>query len=331
MWAYIVRRVLYYIPLYLCILLVVMLLLRINQGEAVASQLGKNPTPEQIELKKSDMGLNDPLPVQYWNYVKDVITLGFEERSWDEKRRVGDMIRAAIPPTLMITVPSLVTTACISIVIGLICSFKRGRITDKGLMFAAVLGMSVSYLVYIIIGQYFGAFLLGERMGITPFAVEGYEPIFGALEAGDSAFFAPGNWVKYCMLPVLIGVIVSMGYDTRFYRAVMVEESTKDHIVTARAKGAPDWKIMSVHMLKNAMIPIITRVTITLPFLITGSILVEQYFNIPGMGRMLINGIVARDFPVVQATVAILAAAVIVTVILTDVLYALVDPRVRLS
>ncbi|MEM7755805.1 MAG: ABC transporter permease [Planctomycetota bacterium] len=331
MWAYIVRRVLYYIPLYLCILLVVMLLLRINQGEAVASQLGKNPTPEQIELIKADMGLDRPIYVQYWRYLTDVFTLEFDARSWDQSRPVGEMIRSSIPPTLMITVPSLVTTAIISIVIGLICSFKRGRVTDKSLMFAAVLGMSVSYLVYIIIGQYFGAFLLGERMGLTPFAVEGYEPVFGAIEAGDSAFFAPGNWVKYCMLPVLIGVIVSMGYDTRFYRAVMVEESTKDHIVTARAKGAPDWKIMSVHMLKNAMIPIITRVTITLPFLITGSILVEQYFNIPGMGRMLINGIVARDFPVVQATVAILAAAVIVTVIMTDVLYALVDPRVRLS
>jgi peptide/nickel transport system permease protein len=331
MWSYIIRRVLYYIPLYLAILMVVMLLLRINQGEAVANQLGKNPTAEQIELIRKDMGLDDPFPVQYLGFLRDVFTLEFDARSWDQNRPVGEMIRSSIPPTLMITIPSLVITATISIIIGLVCAFKRGRMTDRLLMFSAVLGMSVSYLVYIIVGQYFGAFVLGERMGIAPFAVEGYEPVFGALESGDSAFFSPGNWLKYCALPVLIGVIVSMGYDTRFYRAVMVEESTKDHIITARAKGAPDRVIMGVHMLKNAMIPIITRVTITLPFLITGSILVEQYFNIPGMGRMLINGIVARDFPVVQATVAILAAAVIVTVILTDVLYAVVDPRVRLS
>ncbi|MEL6328965.1 MAG: ABC transporter permease [Planctomycetota bacterium] len=329
MWAYVIRRVLYYIPLYLCILLAVMLLLRINQGEAIAQQLGKNPTPEQIRLVKESLQLDKPFLTQYGIFLQDVFTLDFAARSWDQSVPVGKMIRSAIPPTLMITIPSLVITATISIGIGLICAFNRGRWLDRGLMFSAVLGMSVSYLVYIIIGQYFGAYVLGQRLGVTPFEVEGYQPVIGVLE-GEGGI-SLWNWVKFCMLPVLIGVIVAMGYDTRFYRAVMVEEAGKDHIVTARAKGASDAKIMGVHMLKNALIPIITRITITLPFLITGSILVEQYFNIPGMGRMLINGIVARDFPVVQATVAILAAAVIFTVILTDVLYALVDPRVRLS
>ncbi|MEM9065675.1 MAG: ABC transporter permease [Planctomycetota bacterium] len=330
MWAYIVRRLLYYIPLYLCILAVVLLLLRINQNEAVAMQLGKQPSQEQIDLVTESLGLNKSKVEQYWDYITDVLTLEFSARSWDQQRPVGEMLRAAIVPTLMITVPSLLTTAVISIGIGLVCAFNRGRWLDRGLMFGAVLGMSVSYLVYIILGQYFGAYVLGDRMHITPFAIEGYESIFPRLEGGDGLFY-PMNWVRFAMLPVIIGVIVAMGYDTRFYRAVMVEESGRDHITTARAKGAGDARIMSVHMLKNAMIPIISRITITLPFLITGSILVEQYFNIPGMGRMLINGIVARDFPVVQATVAVLAAAVILTVILTDVAYALVDPRVRLK
>jgi len=330
MWAYIVRRLLYYIPLYLCILAVVMLLLRLNQGEAVAMQLGKQPSPEQVRLVTESLGLDKPVYEQYWDYLTDVVTLEFGARSWDQQRPVGEMLRSAIVPTLMITIPSLFFTAIISIAIGLVCAFNRGRWLDRGLMFAAVLGMSISYLVYIILGQYFGAYVLGNRMGLTPFAVEGYQPIFGFLEGADGGAFVPFNWVEFVMLPVLIGVIVAMGYDTRFYRAVMVEESGRDHIITARAKGAGDGRIMGIHMLKNAMIPIISRITITLPFLITGSILVEQYFNIPGMGRMLINGIVSRDFPVVQATVAVLAAAVILTVILTDVAYALVDPRVRL-
>ena len=133
------------------------------------------------------------------------------------------------------------------------------------------------------------------------------------------------------MLPVIIGVIVAMGYDTRFYRAVMVEECSRDYITTALAKGATSKKIMFVHMLKNALIPIITRVMISLPFLIAGSILVEYYFSIPGMGRTMIQAIKSQDFPVVQATVSVFAAFVIVSVILTDVLYAIVDPRVRLS
>ena len=332
MWAYLVRRVLYYIPLYLSILLAVMLLLRVNADSAVAARLGKNATPETIEGFRKDMGLDQPIYKQYMTFLGDVVTLRFEQRSWDQDLPVGEMVRRAIPPTLMITIPELTITAAISIAIGLVCSYNRGRWLDRGLMFIAVLGMSVSHLVFIILGQYLGAYVLGQRMGLTPFAVSGYEPVFGALEGRPEAgLFVPGNWVRFCALPVIIGVLVAVGYDTRFYRAVMVEEGTRDYITTAVAKGATARKIMFVHMLKNAMIPIITRVMISMPFLIAGSILVEFYFGIPGMGRTMIDAINAKDFPVVQATVAVFAAFVIITVILTDVLYALVDPRVRLS
>ena len=178
--------------------------------------------------------------------------------------------------------------------------------------------MSVSFLVYIILGQYFGAYLLNRWLGGELFAVDGYEP-------------GIRNWTHYCLLPVIISVIVGMGYDTRYYRAVMVEESQQDYITTALAKGATKRKIMFVHMLKNAMIPIVTRVAISLPFLIVGSILLEKFFGIPGMGRTLIGAVQANDFPVVQAFTAIFAAVYIATIILTDLLYAVFDPRVRLS
>jgi peptide/nickel transport system permease protein len=257
--------------------------------------------------------------------------LDFTERSWEQQRPVGEIISASLPPTLMITVPSLVLTAAISIIIGLICAFRRGRPVDRGLMVLAVLGMSISYLVYIIIGQYFGAFWLTQQTGRVIFKVDGYDQNLSSAQFWlMNPTVAAQSWITYCALPVMIGVIVAMGYDTRFYRAVMVEETTRDYITTARAKGAPDRKIMFVHMLKNAMIPIITRVMITLPFLIEGSILVEMYFGIPGMGRTLITAINAKDFPIVQSVTAVFAGVVIITVILTDVLYALVDPRVRL-
>ena len=122
-----------------------------------------------------------------------------------------------------------------------------------------------------------------------------------------------------------------MGYDTRYYRAVMVEESQRDYITTALAKGATKRKVMFAHMLKNAMIPIVTRIAISLPFLIVGSILLEKFFGIPGMGRTLITAVQANDFPVVQSFTAIFAAVYIATIILTDILYAAFDPRVRLS
>ena len=330
MWAYIVRRVLYNIPVYLGIILLVMAALRVN--DPVYAYLGKNASTEQIEMLEKNMGLDKPFPVQYGRFVLKLVTLDFSTRSWEQDLPVSKIVADAIPATTMITVPALFLTAAISITIGLICSFYRGQGVDKFLLILAVIGMSISFLVYIIMGQYVGGFLLGGESGPLPFEIEGYDTKLSTLSHWtQTPFSALDNWLKYCGLPVLISVIVSMGYDTRFYRAVMVEETGKDYITTARAKGATNRKIMFVHMLKNAMIPIITRIMISLPFLIVGSILTEYYFTIPGMGRTLITAINSKDFPVVEYMSALFAAVVIGTVILTDVLYAIVDPRVRLS
>lgn len=323
MWAYVLRKLLYNVPVYFGIILLVMLALRVN--DPVTAYLGKNPSVEQYNTIKKDMGLGDPFLVQYGRFVGRVLTLDFDERSWEQKRPVGDMLASSVIPSLAVTLPALVLTTLTAITIALVAAYYRGSVSDRVLMFAAVVGMSISLLVYVVLGQYFGAAWPRERLGIDWFAIEGYKPIVG--EGG----LEPGNWIHYCLLPVIITVVLTIGYDTRFYRAVMVEESSRDYIVTAMAKGAGKPKIMFVHMLKNAMIPIITHVMITLPFLITGSIVMETYFNIPGMGRTLITAIVSKDFPVIQAFTAVFAAIFILSNILTDVLYALVDPRVRLS
>jgi len=322
MYSYILRKLLYNIPVYLGIVLIVMGALRIN--DPVWAYLGKTKGKADAEHRHKamshEMGLDKPFVVQYGLFLKQVVTLDFGDTySWDRQtEKVGEMLGRAIIPTLAITIPELALTTIIAISIGLIASYFRGGYTDRTLMLLAVLGMSISYLVYVIIGQYFGAFLLNRYLGREFFAIQGYEP-------------GIANWPHYCLLPVLIGVVVAIGFDTRYYRAVMVEESTRDYISTAKAKGASKRKIMFVHMLKNAMIPIITRVMITLPFLVEGSIVLESYFNIPGMGKTMIEAIKHKDFPVIQTFTAIFAALFIVTNILTDVLYALVDPRVRLS
>ncbi len=325
MWTYIVRRTLYNIPVFLSIIFVVMLALRVN--DPVSAQLGKNATQEQIDLLTEEYGLDEPFVVQYGKFIGKLFTLKFDERSWDQGFPVGEMILNAIPPSMAVTIPTLTITATIAICVGLISAFFRGRAIDRSLMFIAVIGMSISVLVYIIIGQYWGAYLPSTKVDGWPFEIS------VDASAGSSAwfFFHPANWVSYCMLPVMINVTVALGYDTRFYRAVMVEESQRDYIRTARAKGASTRRVMFVHMLKNAMIPIITRIMISLPFVITGSILIEVYFGIPGMGRTLINAINAKDFPVIQTFTALFAALFIASNILTDVLYALADPRVRLS
>lgn len=317
MWAYILRKLLFNIPVYMGIIFLLMLALRVN--DPVWAYLGKNATIETYELKRQALGLDQHILVQYFKFMGDMLTLDFSVLSWaQEGQSVRELILVSILPSLSITVPALVFTSIISISIAIVSSYYRGRLPDRLMMFSAVVGMSISFLVYIIFGQYWGAYLLNEKLGSELFAIQGYES-------------GLPNWAHYCLLPVLISTIVSMGYDTRFYRAVMVEESNRDYITTARAKGASKRKIMFVHMLKNAMIPIITRIMITMPFLVMGSLLLEVYFNIPGIGRALITAINTNDFPVTQVLVALFAALFILSVILTDVLYALVDPRVRLK
>jgi peptide/nickel transport system permease protein len=291
---------------------------------------------------------------QYFAALKRILTLRFDQKSWSvESQGVGDIIASSVVPSLSVTLPVLILTTLISTSLGLLASFNRGKPLDRGVMFLAVLGMSISYLVYVIVGQYFGAQWPRLAFDLEIFSTFGYEPVLplwdrvqGSLQDNgvqDPGFFrtllawfaaVPASirhWPYYCLLPVIIGVIVAMGYDTRFYRAVMVEECNKDYIRTARAKGASNRRVMYRHMLRNALIPIITRVMISLPFIIMGSLLVEIYFGIPGMGQQLFNAITNKDFPVVEAITALLAAIFIITNILTDVLYAVVDPRVTLK
>ncbi len=313
MWSYVARKLLYNIPVYLGIVLLLMVALRVN--DPVSSMMGKNKSQEDMLAMKESLGLARPLLEQYF----DVLRFDLNVMSWkNQGLTVKQMFMDSIKPSLSITLPALTLTSIISISIALISAFFRGRRIDRILMVLAVIGMSVSFLVYIIFGQYYGAYLLTKETSWDLFAIGGYE---SGIE----------NWSYYCLLPVLISTLVAVGYDTRFYRAVMVEESGRDYIITAKAKGATKTKVMFVHMLKNAMIPIITRIMTTLPFLIMGSLLLEVYFNIPGMGRVLYKAIQEQDFPVVQSFVTIFAAIFILSNILTDVLYALVDPRVRLS
>lgn len=326
MWNYVVRRIAYNIPVFLAIILLVMLALRVN--DPVYAALSKNPSAEEIATKRADYGLDKPFVVQYFQFLWDLARFWqYDVRSFEQGRPVGIMILRAIPASVAVMAPTLFVTALISILVGLVSAFNRGRLLDRTLMFIAVIGMSISVLVYIIIGQYFGAYWPSTTMRDWPFRVS----VDASVGENPWFFFVPANWVAYCALPVLINATVALGYDTRFYRAVMVEETRKDYIRTARAKGCSTRRVMLVHMLKNAMIPIITRIMISLPFVVTGSILVEYYFNIPGMGRTLINAIRASDFPVIQTFTALFAALFIASNILTDVLYAVADPRVRLS
>lgn len=316
MWAYALRRALFCVPVYLGILLLVMVALRVD--DPVWGYLGKHASPEAYEVKRGAMGLDDPFAIQFARLVADVATLRFDGESWAQPGRTsGDIFAASLMPTLSITLPAFLLTSLLALAIALLSALYRGRVLDRALMLAAVVGMSVSGLAYVVLGQYWGAFRVNAALGREVFAVQGYEP-------------GLANWPRYCLLPVLISTAVAVGHDARFYRAALVEELGRPYVATALAKGASWGRVLGAHVLRNAMVAVVTRMLTTLPFLVTGTLLLEVCFNIPGLGRALYESALARDFPVIQGLVAATALPFVASILATDLLVAWLDPRVRL-
>ncbi len=315
MLTYVIRRALEGIPALVGVTLITFLLFRVFAGDPAETYLPKYATEAQIQSFRAEFGLDKPLVMQYVDYWKEIVTLDFG-RSFKTRREVSEVLGDKIIPSLALTIPALFLTTLISLIIGMVSAFVRGRWLDKTLVITSVLGMSISFLVYIVVLQYVLAFKLG------------WFPVSFHLAPDNAAWY---EMIRFYALPVGISVLVSTGYNVRFYRAVMLEETGKDYITTGIAKGLSKTRILFVHMLRNAMIPIITRVMISLPFLITGSLLLERFFGIPGMGDQLLTAIESSDYPMIKAITIVVSFLFIATNILTDVLYAWADPRVQLS
>jgi peptide/nickel transport system permease protein len=214
-------------------------------------------------------------------------------------------------PSLSLAIPEFIASILITIPLSLLLAYYRGTYLDRLGTLLAVLVMSVSILVFIIAGQY----IIGKELRLAP--IMGYEPGWGAL--------------RYVAMPAFIGGITGLGGSVRFYRTAMLEEMGQDYVRTARAKGVSESGVLFRHVLKNAMIPILTSVVMTIPFLFMGSLLMESYFGIPGLGYITMDAINSSDFAVLRAMVYIGSLLYILGTILTDISYTLVDPRVRLG
>lgn len=264
-----------------------------------------------MEEVRRELGLNKPYWEQYIDIVKSAFTFDFG-RSWQTKQEIIEMIKLGAVPSMTMTVPAFVISTILAIIISLMVSFFRGSALDRVTVITCVALMSIPSLAYILFGQWFFAYELGL------FEISGYESGF--------PYFVP-----YIILPVTIWVFLAIGPDVRFFRTVMLDEVYQDYVRTARAKGLSEKKILFKHILKNAMIPIITYVIIQIPFLILGALLLESFFSIPGLGAMTITAVNASDFPVIKAMTVLSAVAYIIFTIITDVLYTVVDPRIRLK
>jgi peptide/nickel transport system permease protein len=325
MFAYIVRRLLYAIPILIGVnLLTFMLFFVVNTPDDMARmQLGaRRVTPEAVEKWKEERGYNLPL---LWNaasegsgkatqtifFQKSARLFAFDFGYSEDKRDIASEIRERMWPSLALAVPVFLVGLFVCITFALLMAFFRATYLDVWGVVLCVAMMSISTLFYIIGGQY----VASKVWHLVP--ISGYA---GGLDAA-----------RFLVLPVLIGVISGIGSSSRWYRTLFLEEMSRDYVRTARAKGLAETAVLFRHVLKNAMIPILTGAVVVIPLLFLGSLLSESFFGIPGLGSYTIDAIQSQDYAVVRAMVFLGSVFYIVGLILTDISYTLVDPRIRLE
>ncbi len=325
MFAYIVRRLLFAIPILIGVNLITFaLFFMVNTPDDMArAQLGaKQTTPEMIQAWKEDRGYDKPLfinlqasghgTITQTLFVQESVKLfSFDFGQSDSGRQISADIYERMWPSLAIALPTFIIGLVTNIAIALLIVLFRGSTLDKVTMAVAVAIMSVSALFYIIAGQ-----VLFSKMWH-------WVPISGYAEGLDG--------FRFLILPVLIGVFAGIGAGTRWYRSIFLEEINKDYVRTARAKGLSEIKVLFGHVLQNGLLPILTGVVVVIPTLFMGSLIMESFFGIPGLGSYTIDAIRSQDFGIVKAMVFLGSVLYIIGLILTDISYTYFDPRVKLS
>jgi peptide/nickel transport system permease protein len=319
--VYLLRRIAYgaVTVLGVLLLLFVLFFLVTSPDDVARRALGEKAPPEAIEQWKRNHGYDRP---RFWNpdapadtmlaeHFRRMLTFDFGASDADGVP-IARRLREGLWPSLSLTLPLFVTSVLLSIGLALLVAFLRETYVDRLGVTLCVLAMSVSTLLYIVGGQY----LLGKLLRWFP--ISGFDP-------------RPDVILRFLVLPVAIGIMASLGEGIRFYRTVFLEEVGRDHVRTARAKGASEGRVLVHHVLRNALIPILTQVVLAIPFLFTGSLLLESFFGIPGLGSLTVDAINANDFATLRVMVFIGSLLFILGQILTDLSYALVDPRVRLE
>ena len=312
MYAYIIRRIMQIIPTLFGIMLLLFILFNWVGGDPSYILAGKNLNPQALASIRAQLGLDQSQMRQFLIFVRQVATLDFGT-SWSTQQPVSGILAARVWPSLTLTGSILAIDTTLAVLTASVVAYLRGSLTDRLVTLICTTAMSVSTLVYIIAGQ----FWLAHKFG--------WFPVLGWSDSLAT------NLVTYLPLPVLLGVIVSLAPDLRFYRGCFVEELDQDYVRTARAKGLSEARIMLKHVMRNALIPVVTSIMMSLPYLLVGALLLESFFVIPGMGREVIMAVEKSDFPVIKAITIYIALATMIFNLLADVVYHLVDPRVQLK
>ena len=310
--SYLVRRLWQFFPTLLGVVLLVFFLFNWVGGDPAYILAGKIASAEQVENIRRSLGVDQPYWVQLGIFLKQVASADFGV-SWSTNERVSQIFATRLGPSLTVLLPLLLISTILALAAAMLVAYFRGSLTDRAIMVACTIGQSVSILVYILLRQYW----LASQLGWVP--VQGWGGTLGE------------NRLAYAALPILVGVIVSLAPDIRLYRSVFLEEINQDYVRTARAKGLGEGRVMWLHVLRNAAIPITTNVMTQVPGLLAGAFLIERFFSIPGIGREVILAVERSDFPVIKAVTIYVAIATMIVNLLADLTYRALDPRVQLK
>lgn len=310
--SYLARRLAQFVPTLLGVMALVFFVFNWVGGDPAYILAGKIANPERIEEIRRSLGVDQPYWVQLGIFVKQIALADFGA-SWSTNERVSQIFATRLGPSLTVLIPLLVISTVLSLAAAVLVAYYRGSLTDRAVMIACTVGQSISILVYILVFQY----VLAYRLGWFP--VQGWG---GTLAE---------NLFAYAALPILVGVVVSLAPDIRLYRSFFLEEIHQDYVRTARAKGLGEGRVMWLHVLRNASIPLITNVMTQIPGLLAGAFLIERFFSIPGIGREVILAVERSDFPVIKAVTVYVAVATLVINLAADLVYRALDPRVQLK
>jgi len=329
MLAYVLRRLWQMIPTLAGVMLLIFVLFNWVGGDPALVLAGKITNKEQIENIRKQLGVDQPAYVQLGYFAFEVAS-GFTctyrsftdkdtagkpgkcegVRSWATNEEVSKILTSRIGPTLTIMIPVLFLETILGVILALGVAYVRGTLTDRAIMMVCTVAMSISFLVYIIVAQYIFGFQLGW------FPVQGWTDSFWR------------NLTYYAPLPIILAVFVSLAPSLRLYRSFFLDEINHDYVRTARAKGLSEKVVLLKHVLRNALIPILTNIGIALPGIFVGSFLLETFFSIPGLGREILVAVNRSDFPVIKAATVYLAMVTMIINLAVDVMYKAVDPRV---
>ena len=315
------RKLIGGIPLIIGVTLISFLLMVYFGPDLTYEKLGKNPTQQEIIDVRHELGYDQPFIKRYAGYLKQMVTFDFGNSDVVDKK-VSSILKETMPVSLHLIIPGFILGNVIAIALALFAAYHRGSWVDKTIMTLSVVGMSISFLIVIIGFQ----LIFSSSFGLDIFPVRGWE----VYDADGSIIWL--EYLKYVTVPTMATVFVALGYNTRFYRAVLVEEMTKDHVRTARAFGHKPTSLLFKSVLKNAMVPITTRIMFSIPLVVvSGSLLIESYFGIPGVGKVTFDAILAGDQNILKAIVGLTAVLFVIVLLFTDILYRMFDPRVELK